>query len=313
MRERGIGETRFALLDGDRILAARIQPDGSLTAGTIAEARLVAVGPRPLARLASGDEVLLRTRPRNVSEGAVFRLEITRPALPGPEPWKRALGRPAGEQTSPDPEPQARDLPFPPAGHDPLGEAGWADLLAEAESGRIAFPGGELLLALTPAMTVTDVDGWLPAADLAKAGAIAAARAILRLDLQGSIGIDLPTVPNKIARQAAAEAVDRVLAGEAFERTAVNGFGFLQIIRPRRRPSLLELAHDRPAFAARALLRRVAIGGHGPARLAVHPRLFSLLEEHPGWLDTLARQRGGSVSLRSDPSLAISAGHAEPA
>ena len=311
VREAGIGETRLALLDGDRILAARIEPEGMLAAGTVVKARLRSVAPRPLAVLDDGEEVLLAGRPKGISEGAAFSLEITRPALPGPEPWKRALGRPAGEEATIEAL-AAEELHLPPAGRDRLEQAGWSDLLEEAASGRVAFAGGELLLALTPAMTVIDVDGWLPPAELAMAGAKAAGEAIRRLDLQGSIGVDLPSVAGKSPRTAAAEALDQALAGEAFERTAVNGFGFLQVIRPRRRPSLLELAHDAPSFAARALLRRAALTGHGAARLAVHPRLAAVLERRPEWLEQLARQRGGLVTLRPDPALAISAGHVEP-
>ena len=312
MQERGIGETRFALLEGELILAAAILPDGLVPAGTVVEARLAAVSPRPIARLADGQEVLLRARPAGVSEGASFRLEITRPALPGPEPWKRALGRAVRDGAPVQPPLEGRDLPFPPGGRDRLAEAGWDELLDSALSGRVSFAGGELLLALTPAMTVIDVDGWLPPEPLAIAGAAAAGAAIRRLDLQGSVGIDLPSVAGKAARQAAAEALDQALAGAAFERTAVNGFGFLQIVRPRRRPSLLELAHDAPSFAARALLRRAARDGHGAARLAVHPRVAAVLEQRTDWLEALARQRGGPVSLRSDAGLAISGGHAEP-
>lgn len=312
VREAGIGETRLALLDGDRLLAARILPEDLLEAGTIVRARLQSVAPRAVALLEQGQEVLLSSRPKGVSEGGVVTIEITRPALPGPEPWKRALGRVAGE-VAPLEQLAAADLPFPPGGRDRLEEAGWSDLLEEARSGRIGFAGGELLLALTPAMTVIDVDGWLPPAELAVAGAWAAGEAIRRLDLQGNIGIDLPSVPGKAARTAAAEALDQVMADEAFERTSVNGFGFLQVVRPRRRPSLLELAHDAPSFAARALLRRAAVGGHGPARLAVSPRVAAVLEGRPEWLLELGRQRGGAVGLRSDPSLAISGGHVEPA
>ena len=43
------------------------------------------------------------------------------------------------------------------------------------------------------------------------------------------------------------ENVDAILP-QPFERTAVNGFGFLQIVRPRRHASLFELAADRAAF-----------------------------------------------------------------
>ena len=58
------------------------------------------------------------------------------------------------------------------------------------------------------AMTLIDVDGFGAPEDLAVTGARAAARAILRLDVQGSIGIDLPTTSGKEARQRAAEAID---------------------------------------------------------------------------------------------------------
>jgi ribonuclease G len=313
LKERGIGETRYALVERGRLLAARIEPDDMLAAGLVVEARLKAVAPRPLALLPDGREVLVRERPHGVTEGSPFSLEILRPALPGREPWKRALGRPARELREEVEPLLATDHAFPPRGRDLLEEAGWSELLEQAESGRVSFAGGELLLALTPAMTVIDVDGWLPAAELAVAGAHAAGEAIRRLDLQGSIGVDLPTTPGKAPRQAAADALDGALAGEAYERTAVNGFGFLQLVRPRQRPSLLELAHDAPAFAARALLRRAALAGHGAARLVVAPPLAALFEARPGWLEQLARQRGGAVTLRADAALAMSGGYVEPA
>lgn len=310
--EDGIGERRFVEVAGDRIRSARILPEGMLPAGTVIEARLVALAPRVLARLPDGQEVLLNRRPEGVSEGASLTLQITRPALPGPEPWKRALARAfGGEQIGGEIE--AIALHFPPVGGDRLRQLGWHDLLEEAASGIVRFTGGELRLAWTAAMTVIDVDGHLPAADLSVAGARAAGEAILRLDLQGSIVIDLPTTPGKGPRQAAAEALDAALTGEAFERTAVNGFGLLQVVRPRRRPSLLELALDAPAFAARALLRRAALEGHGRATLAVHPRVAAAIELKPEWLAALARQRGGAVGLRADTSLAISGGHVSQA
>ena len=120
-------------------------------------------------------------------------------------------------------------------------------------------------MSLTPAMTLFDVDGSLPPAELAVAGAAAAARAIRRLGIGGSIGIDLPTLPARADRQAAAAALDAVLP-QPFERTAVNGFGFLQIVRRRERPSLPELVQGDPVgAAARALLRRARARAPAPA------------------------------------------------
>ena len=156
-------------------------------------------------------------------------------------------------------------------------------------------------------MTLIDVDGHLPPAELAMAGAEAAARTILRHNIAGSIGIDLPTLAGKAQRQEIGTAVDAILP-QPFERTAMNGFGFIQIVRPRARASLFELAADRAAFEARALLRRAASKRSGRRRLIAHPSVIRVLEQHPDWPERLSRHVGGAVTLRGDPSLPIHAG-----
>src|SRR5207253_7991582 len=123
-------------------------------------------------------------------------------------------------------------------------------------------------------------------------------------------GIDLPTPRSKAARQAAAAAIDLALP-DPFERTGVNGFGFVQIVRPRRHASLVELAQDRAAFEARALLRRIAFEPAGTRRLAAHPTVVAVLERKGDWLLALVRQVGGAISLRADPAIPISGGYAE--
>ena len=52
-------------------------------------------------------------------------------------------------------------------------------------------------------------------------------------------------------------------------------------------------------------------GPVGAVRLVAHPSVTRVLEKQNDWLDRLARQVGGAVTLRSDPKLAMSAGHAE--
>jgi hypothetical protein len=307
--EKGIGEVREALVEGGEILEARISVEGVISAGTIIKAKLIDVGRngRNAVAEAEGQEYLLRETPAGISEGATFDLEVTRSKIPGTEPWKRPLGRVANplqvEDASPGP---AAAMP---AG-DQLGLAGWNDLIEEARSGVVRFAGGELRISPTPAMTLVDVDGHLAPGELAVIGAREAARAIRRLDIGGSIGIDLPTAGSKASRQDAAAAIDAMLP-QPFERTAVNGFGFVQIVRARRRASLVELAQDRARFEARALLRRVAFEPAGPKRIVAHPSMVNVLESRPDWLDALARQIGGSVGLRADPSLPMSGGYAE--
>lgn len=319
--EKGIGETRAALVESDRILEARIELDGTIAAGTIIPARLVEIGiggRNGIARDGRGTDYLLPHVPKEIAEGESFNIEVTRPALPGPEPWKRPLAKATrDERLRPHSIAErlrstghpVRKLAFP-APRDELAEAGWNELIDEARSGRVDFASGSLGLFFTPAMTLIDVDGSLPPADLAIAGARAAAEAMRRLDVSGSIGIDLPTARGKEARAAAAEAVDEVLP-RPFERTAVNGFGFLQVVRPRSRASLLELAQDRASFEARALLRKVAFEQAGAKRLVAHPALLAMIEGQPAWPEELAKQVGGAVTLRAEPSLPIHGAYAE--
>jgi hypothetical protein len=161
-------------------------------------------------------------------------------------------------------------------------------------------------------MSLIDVDGWLAPAELAVAGAAAAASMILRHGIGGSIGIDLPTANAKAARLAAAEAVDAILP-QPFERTAVNGFGFLQIVRRRARASLPERIQGDPVGAAtRALLRRAErTPGAGTRTIRAAPAIIALIERRVDWREALARRIGAPIGLHTDAALAISAGHVD--
>jgi hypothetical protein len=298
--ERGIGETRAALVDDGEIVEARVRRDGVIPSGTILEAKLVAVAPRVTVE-AGGETFLLPRGVSGVSEGRSLFVEVTREALGGTEPWKRGLAR------------ITNDAPRAAAplaeGHEARIEQ-WDDLLEDARSGIVSFNGGELRIEPTAAMTMIDVDGWLAPAELARVAAWAAARAIRRLDIGGSIGIDFPTLGDKQARRD----IDGILGDylpKPSERTAMNGFGFVQVVRPRPRASLVELARDRAIFEARALLRRATAEPPGPKRLVAHPALVAVLEAHADWLDQLARQLGGAVGLRADANLTMSGGYAE--
>ena len=301
MIETGIGETRAALIDDSEIVEARVRRDGVTPAGAILEAKLVAVAPRVRVE-AGGEQFLLPRGVSGISEGSRLLVEVTREALGGTESWKRGLARRTEDEPRPAP---------PLADGTPGKIEGWDALLDEARSGLVGFDGGELRIEPTAAMTMIDIDGWLVPDKLAQMGAWAAARAIRRLDIGGPIGIDFPTLKGREARQQIDSILAEYLPSPA-ERTAMNGFGFVQVVRPRSRASLIDLAADRAAFEARALLRRAA-SEIGAIRLVAHPSVVRLLEGQANWLDRLARQVGGAVTLRSDPSLAMSAGHAERA
>jgi hypothetical protein len=312
--ERGIGEVRAILVEGEEIIEAAIELPG-LRAGSVVEARLTQIlvpRRRGLASMPDGTELLVE--PLNTApEGAALRVEVVREAIAeeGRDKLPKAKPTDAPPQAGPGLAERigsARELR--PADEDLFERSGWSELLESARTGEIPFSGGALRMSLTPAMTLFDVDGALDPAALARAGAEAAARAVRRFGIGGSIGIDLPTLPAKEQRLAAAAAVDAALP-QPFERTAVNGFGFLQVIRRRERASIPELLRADPAgAAARALLRRAErVQGGGAVTLLAHPRVTQRIEQESGWLDALARSVGGAVSLQADEALPIFGGH----
>ncbi len=308
--EAGIGESRAALVDDDKILEAAIELDDStaLKVGLIARARLVELLPGRRGRVTlDGGEALINYLPPGITQGASLTVEIVREALP--EAGRAKLAKAVPSDLPPCPAPtlyerlMATGLPVhSPRAHEPdaLEAAGWSELLDEAVSGEIVFPLGALRLSPTPAMTLFDVDGAPPLDTLAIAAAHAAARAIRRHGIGGSIGIDFPTLAGKAQRSAVAAAIDESLP-QPFERTAMNGFGFLQIVRPRPRASIPEILRADPVgAAARAAIRTLERTPPTASRrhtlpAAVHTRLMT----RPDWLAELARRTGVVHELES--------------
>jgi hypothetical protein len=314
--EEGIGESRAILIEDGAIAEAAIELPETVPVGSVLEARLTQIlvsGRRGLITLANGEDAVLEALPAHLTQGQALRVEIVREPIPEAGRPKRALCRYSDEPLRSGRRLAGRvgkAMAHRPPGPDAFEAAGWSELLEEAMTGEISFPGGALRMSVTPAMTLFDVDGTLPPAALAAAGAKAAALAIRRFGIGGSIGIDLPTLAGKAERQAAAAAVDAALP-RPFERTAVNGFGFLQVVRRRERASLPELLQGDPVgAAARALLRRAEWGGGvGERTLHAAPAVIARIEARPEWTSELSRRIGASVALRAEQGLAISAVH----
>lgn len=325
--ELGIGETRAALIEDGRLVELHIErADAAARAGDIWDARLVKLlvpGQRGVVALGEA-EALIEPVPPGATEGGLLRVEVVREAIPEPGRTRLAKVQASGERASGAP---ARVRAAPPlaerlratgrpvrtltaTGPDRLEAVGWSEAIEAAGTGVVAFDGGLLTISLTPAMTVIDVDGALPPAELAVAGARAAARAVRRYGIAGSIGLDLPTVADKAVRHAAAAAIDAELP-PPFERTAVNGFGFLQIVRRRTRASIPELVQGDPAAtAALALLRRAEREpGIGERTLVAPPGVAGWLGARPALTEELARRLGAPVRLRAEAGLPISGGY----
>ncbi len=314
--EEGIAETRAMLVIDGVAAAARLDWPGSLAAGEVANARLIARGTgsrRGTMRFTSGEQALIDDLPKDASEGAELRVIVTRPALA--ETGRLKLAQCRSSTAAPRPAPGLAEM-LRGEGEDVrvvrrFDPDDWDAIIAEAADGVVAFAGGSLTLCPTPAMTLIDIDGTLPPRALALAAVPAVAEAIGRLDLAGSIGVDFPTLPDKSDRRAVDVALETALAHWPHEVTAMNGFGFVQMIARLSRPSLLaRLAADRAGAAARQLLRHAeAVAEPGALLLTAHPAVRIALR--PEWEGQLAARTGRQSRWQIDAGLALAGGFAQ--
>ncbi|MFM7349653.1 MAG: hypothetical protein ACKO01_09205 [Erythrobacter sp.] len=97
--EEGIAERRALLVEGERVLAAKVVWPGERTAGTRTTGKLTAKlkgTRRGVALLGDGSEALVDHLPPQVTEGQNLELVITRAALAERGRLKRAQARVAG-------------------------------------------------------------------------------------------------------------------------------------------------------------------------------------------------------------------------
>jgi ribonuclease G len=274
--EEGIAETRALLVEGEQVLAAKVFWPGELAAGTRTIGKLTAKlkgTRRGVAILDNGIEALVDHLPAQATEGQSLDLVITRAAVAERGRLKRAQARAAGDD-APLPAstlPEGRVVRRLPAGL-------WDEVWHAASSASTDFTGGAIIVSVTPAMTVIDIDGVGAPREVALAAVPAIARALAWFDLGGNIGIDFPTCPTKEDRRAVDMALGAALADWPHERTAMNGFGFIQLVARLSGPSLLHrFVTARLGMAARMALRRAELAAdEGTGRvieLRVHPAL----------------------------------------
>ncbi|MFQ3665402.1 MAG: ribonuclease [Sphingomonadaceae bacterium] len=303
--EERLGEVRAAVVAGGRLIEMHVarlfdgvQP-GEVIGGRLA-GRMVA-GHRVV--LESGEEAVL-SGPAPGAEGARLPVEVVREAIPEVGRLRPALVRAARAGAEPRPAPglaerlaqaghRLREGTFP-AALEEQWDAGWA----QAQAGQVAIADGLLILSPTPALLAIDIDG---APDPALA-ASAVAEIIRRFGIGGSIAVDFPGTGGRGWRQAAASAFDAAMAGLPFERTAVNGFGLLHIVRPRPRRSILDRARfEQDVTAALSLLEAARRETRaGPLVLTARAGVVALLERRRELIDQLARATGRTIALRCD-------------
>lgn len=319
--EAGIGECRAALVQNGRIVEAQIERDGEgPRVGAVVAGRLVEAGKVALVALdLPGQPVAtIAGVAQSISVGSSLTVEITRMAL-----RERGRDKPARARMTEAPFGEGPDLrarvamsgllvvDLVPTGPDRLEELGWSELIDRVRVGHWPFSGGALWVDTTPAMTLIDIDGEGDALALAKAGATAAVEVIRCCDIGGSIAIDFPSLPGRAERHAIDALVDALLP-QPFERTAINGFGLMQIIRRRSRPSLIEQVRFDPVATDAALLLRQAerAVGAGLLRLVARPAVADHIRARPDWIAELQRRTGRPAEVVADTDVK-GVGHAQ--
>lgn len=317
--EQGIGEDRAVLLEDGTIAAARLHWPGRLTLGQVEEAVVEELQPHGvwrrfgLVRFPNGERAYAARMPRETTQGATVRLEITRESLAERGRLKLAQATDTEKPLRPAPSlaEQLADEGYEYRVVDRFPhEADWGELFLEAWSGEVDFHGGGLILSDTPAMTLIDVDLRNPVQALVSNGLPAIYRTLKRLNITGNIGIDFPTL-DKSDRKVIDDRLAQLLQYWPHERTAMNGFGFVQIVARMGQPSMLQrVGRDRAGAAARFALRMAErIQGAGVTLLTVHPAVKARLK--PEWLAELERRTARSVRVETDPGLALEAPSAQ--
>ena len=311
--ENGIGEARALLMQAGEVLAAKLYWPGEIVAGDIHGAILTEKrggARRGTVTLENGGTALVDQLPSDLTEGANGQVRITRAPIAERGRLKRAQSRWVGGNL-PDQEAGGKGIfetgkPVP-----KFAASDWEEVWHAASSGTIAFAGGEILCSVTPAMTVIDIDGDMPPRELAMAAIPAVVQALHWFGIGGNVGIDFPTLQTKSDRRAVDTALANALSGWPHESTAMNGFGFVQLIARLEGPSLLHrFATSRTALCARAAMRTAErVEGAGATLITIHPALKSKIK--PEWLDELRRRTGREVRIETDAGLALEAPHAQ--
>lgn len=309
------GEIRAILFENGVAVELHSFRPGHGALGTVSDARIITKsGPRAYLRLSGGEEALLNISPGQ-AEGATIRVEIIREQMSEPGNVKLAVVK-ASEDALTSGDAATRWQAALTARADAViaADTGFDDHFDSAFTGRSDADGATIWFERTKAGLVFDVDGIGDARAVNRAAAAEIARLLRLFQIGGAAIIDFLGMENRQARTDIANAFDAASAADprGFERTAVNGFGLMQVIRAKSRPSLLDtLCGVRRASASDQtmllqLLREAARSqGVGIRHCVTAPALAAQLGQ-TGWqslVDEVARSVGARVEIVADASV----------
>ncbi len=305
--EEGIGENRAILIESGQIVEICIERNFGVFLspkyGAIVRAKLQKkYKGGGFIQLEDGSEAIIKKWPSGFTEGQFLNVEIVRERLLERTREKPPIASASNEKTR-----NALTLwekiqasPYMVQKYnlvkgDIFAQFGWYEILDQALLGIYPFTNGQLIIEQCSAMTIIDVDGDEANLILAKNAAAACVKAIRLFDLQSIVGIDFPNIESRKDRTQIAEIFDANMT-QQYERTGVNGFGFMQIVMKSAKPSLLELLQrDHIANIALIALRRAEIEAcqstSSQMTLAAHPAVINIVSRYD-WMDALSKRTG---------------------
>jgi hypothetical protein len=163
----------------------------------------------------------------------------------------------------------------------------------------------------TKAGLVFDIDGIGDAFAINMVAATEIARLLRLYQVGAMVLIDFVSMDSKAQRTQIAEAFDAASVADPrpFERTAINGYGMMQVVRARPRPSVLDqlfgtrIAALSDETKAYWLLRAVAQStGFGTRTVTAQPDVATLLqsERWAAWRATAVRLAGADMVVVAD-------------
>jgi ribonuclease G len=313
-RDDAPGERRAGLVEDGHIVELHIQRDLHWVLSECGTGRIDRKTPSG-AYIAADDGAELLVRGKGGVEGARVAFEVTREAIAEPGRLKPGEARllDALPELLPDKTSLWTDRMSALHGDGVLSRR-LSDAFDCAIAGASHIGDVTVSFQRTKAGLVFDIDGVGDPLTINLAAAKEVARLLRLYQVGGMVMIDFVSVESKEQRKAIAEAFDEgaKLDPRPFERSSMNGYGLLQAVRARPRPSVLDhLFGTRIASLSdetqACLLLREAIQslGFGKRVLTTSPKVAATLTS-PNWQPCLAqceRLAGAPMDIVADENL----------
>lgn len=309
------GERRAALIENGNIVEVHIQRDLHIALGEQGSGRIDRKTPSGAYVVTDHhDEVLVR-RSSPKPEGARVGFEITREAICEPGRVKPPEAKLLDDVSAANSDrEQLWETGLKCFGDLPRRNADISAAFDIALAGASQVGDTTISFQRTKAGLVFDVDGIGDPMTINLAAAKEIARLLRLYQVGGMTMIDFIAVDSKDHRQAIAAAFDEAAAADSrpFERSAVNGFGLMQIVRARPRPSMLDqlfgtrIAALSDETQALWLLREAArSSGFGPRTITASTAVANLLasKDWVSFRTECERQIGASLAVVADDQI----------